>query len=132
MAYEGGCIKNHLQAGQEEAQFLVPLWHALQASSTLEAWFLGRVKGNPSRRVGSLLLQHTFKNLPLKPIYDCWQSDNNALPATPLKETHNWRPKRLASKKYKKTSTDGKRPKYVQRMEKTRTNAQLFGCSWAG
>jgi len=76
------------------------------------------------------LLQRTFKNLPLKLLYDCWKSENNAFPTIPLNETHNWQPKRLALKKYKKTFTDGKRPKCVQRMEKPRTNAQLFGCSW--
>jgi len=76
-------------------------------------------------------LCHTFKNLPLKPLYDCWKSDNNALSATPLKDTQSWRPKCLASKKYQKISTGGKRPNCVQRMEKPRTNGQLFGCSWA-
>ena len=53
-------------------------------------WKVGfwvQYKGNPSRRVWSLLLQRTFRNLPLKPLYDCWKSDNNALPTTPLKET---------------------------------------------
>jgi len=30
-AYEGGCIKNHLQTREEETHFLVPLWHVLQA-----------------------------------------------------------------------------------------------------
>jgi len=43
LTYEGGRIKNHLQVGEEVAHFLAPLWHALQASGTLEGRFLGPV-----------------------------------------------------------------------------------------
>jgi len=43
LLFQGGRIKNHLQVGEEVTHFLVPLWHALQASSNLEARFLGPV-----------------------------------------------------------------------------------------
>jgi len=45
--YEGGCVKNHLQAGEEEAHFSIPPWHVLQASNTLEVRFLGPVQREP-------------------------------------------------------------------------------------
>ena len=87
--------------------------------------------GNPSRRLGSLSLQRILKNLPLKPLYDCWKRVSKTLPTAPLKLTHGLRPGRLASKKYRNTSTDGRWPKWWHKMEKLQINAWLFGCSWA-
>ena len=49
-------------------------------------------KGNSSKRLWSLALQRILKNLPLKPLYDCWKRVSKTLPATPLKLTHSFRP----------------------------------------
>jgi len=68
----------------------------------------------------------------LKPLYDYWKRDSKTLPAIPLKLIHSFFPGFFASKKYKKTSTDGVWPKWLQRKEKALTNSQLLGCSWAG
>ena len=105
-----------------------------RSSRRLGFWNSGssvQYRGNPSRRVGSLSLQRILKNLPLKPLQDFWKEVNKTLTSTPLKFTHSWRPSRLALKKNKNTSTDGRWPKWGHGMEKPRTNAQLFGCSSA-
>jgi len=120
-----GYVKNHLQAGEEEEHLLVALWHVLQASNTLEVGVLGPVQREPIKKSWVRLVAANFQEFTLETL-------GSVLPTTPLKETHNWRSKRLASKKYRKTSTNARCPKWVQRMENLRTNAQLFGCSWAG
>jgi len=53
------------------------------------------------------------------------------LPATPLKLTKRFFPELLASKKWRKTSTEGGCPKWLHIIEKAFTKAQLLGCSWA-
>jgi len=54
------------------------------------------------------------------------------LPATPLKLTQRFFPELLASKKWRKTSTEGGCPKWLHRIEKALMKAQLLGCSWVG
>jgi len=64
----------------------------------LSPGFHVQYNGNPSKRVGSFLLQQILKNLPLKPLYNCWKRINSTLPMTPLKLTHSFLPGLLASK----------------------------------
>jgi len=54
------------------------------------------------------------------------------LPATPLKLTQRFFPGLLASKKWRKTSTEGGCPKWLHIIEKVLMKAKLLGCSWAG
>jgi len=68
----------------------------------------------------------------LKPLYDYWSNVRRTLPATPLKLTQRFFPGLLASKKWRKISTEGGCPKWLHRIEKALMKAQLLGCSWAG
>jgi len=54
------------------------------------------------------------------------------LPVIPLKLTQRFFPGFFASKKCRKTFTEGAWPKKLQRMEKALMMAQLLGCSWVG
>ena len=54
------------------------------------------------------------------------------LPATPLKLNHSLLPGFFASKKYRKTSTEGVWPRWLHKMPKALTKNQLLGCSWVG
>jgi len=51
------------------------------------------------------------------------------LPVTPLKLTQRLFPGLLASKKWRKTSTEGGWLKKLQRIEKALMKAQLLGCN---
>jgi len=51
------------------------------------------------------------------------------LPITPLKLTQRFFSRLLASKKWRKTSTEGGWPKKLRRIEKALMKAQLLGCS---
>jgi len=73
--------------------------------------FSVQYKGNPSRRAGSLRLLWILKKFFLNPLYDCWKSVKSTLPATPLKLTHIFFPGFLTSKKERKVSTNGVRPR---------------------
>ena len=70
-----------------------------------------------------------LRNLPLKFLYDDWKRVSKALPGASFKETHNWQPKCLTSKKYRKTSIVGEMSSCEHKIVKSRINAQLFGCS---
>jgi len=47
LAYEGGGVKDHFQAGEEEANLSLPLGHFIQASSALESQLLSPIQGKP-------------------------------------------------------------------------------------
>jgi len=49
-------------------------------------------------------------NLPLKFLNEDWKRVSKALPGAPFRDTHILILTCLASKKYKKTSTDGEMP----------------------
>jgi len=83
-------------------------------------------------RVESPVEARILTNFPLKFLYEDWKRVSKPLPGTPFKDTHSWRLVCLASKKYRKTSTDGKMPNCEHKMIKAQINAQLLGYSWAG
>jgi len=74
----------------------------------------------------------TLTNLPLNFLYEDWKREIRALLGAPLRDTHNFLLVCLASKKYKKTSTDGEMSNLAHKIVKARMSAQLSGCSWAG
>ena len=119
---------------------LASTWHTSRSAEDSSSRVLAflrinsptQYKGNPSKAVRSCSEQHTLKNFPLKPLYNDWNNVRMTLPATPLKLTQRFFPGFLASKKWRKTSTEGGWPKWLQRMEKALTKAQLLGCSWVG
>jgi len=72
--------------------------------------------GKPSKAEGSCLAQHTLKNFPFQLLYEFWKRERRILPAIPEKLTQKLFPCFFTSKKCRKTSTEGRTPRYPQRI----------------